>query len=236
LKKINNYNVLFVKTNNKTISVQSLLFHGFINESKENAGINHLLEHILANAYEKCKFINCHSYWNKIGGIHNATTSDNMLNYYITGLPDKIDEMLDYIIKITTTPIFNTKSINIEKQAVINEGLINLDNPKNKLYDVINKHFYTYEGLKYRHDYKQHIDNLKKFDKKYLMDYYKKNYHNNNILFIVSGNFDEKHVSNIFEKNLPIRPEQKLNIDYKKINCFTNEQQTFYIKNPALSI
>ena len=104
-------------------------------------GINHLLEHVLMNAYKKCKNFNCYKYFNKIGIIKNASTNNNIIKYYTIGLSKNIDIMLDFIVNITVNPTFNNKLINREKAAVYNEALIYLDNPTTALYNIISKHF-----------------------------------------------------------------------------------------------
>ena len=113
------------------------------------------------NAYKKCKNFNCYKYFNEIGIIKNASTDNNIIKYYTLGLSKNIDIMLDFIINITVNPTFNNKLINREKEAVYNELLIYLDNPRTALYNIISKHFYTKTGLKYIYDYKQQIENLK---------------------------------------------------------------------------
>ena len=233
-EKINNYNILFIKNKSKIISVQSLIFNGFIHESKKNIGINHLLEHVLINSYKQCKKFNCYEYWNKIGAIGNASTNNNILNYYISGLLNNTDKMINYIIDITVNPKFNNKLINKEKEAVHNELLIHIDNPNNSLDNEISKKFFTFDGLKYMKDSNLQIQNLKKFDYKYLIKYYQQNYNNNNTIFIISGNYNKQHITKLLKSLLPLNSIFKSIINYKKINCFTNEKKILHIKNPTL--
>jgi predicted Zn-dependent peptidase len=233
LHTINNYNVVFLKNKSKTITIQSYIFNGFIHEDKDDVGINHLLEHVLMNAYKKCKNFNCYKYFNEIGILKNASTDNNIIKYYTLGLLKNIDIMLDFIINITVNPVFNTKLINREKEAVHNEALIHLDNPITALYNIISHHFYTIKGLKYRYDYQQHIKNLKKFDYKYLMNYYKKNYNNSNTYFVISGDINTGHIIKLLKNMLPLNPIEK-SINYNKLNCYTNKKDSFFIQNKTM--
>ena len=39
--------------------------NGFINEDKENAGISHLLEHVVTEGWKRCGKKGCTDYWKK---------------------------------------------------------------------------------------------------------------------------------------------------------------------------
>jgi predicted Zn-dependent peptidase len=54
LYHISGYRVLLQHTNQPTINVECAINAGFIKETKETSGINHLLEHILTEAWSKC--------------------------------------------------------------------------------------------------------------------------------------------------------------------------------------
>ena len=234
VKIINNYKVIFIKSNSRLLSIQSYIFNGFIRETKDDVGVNHLLEHVLANAYKKCKKLNCFEYLTQLGIQFNASTSDNILNYYTFGLNSDVDKMLDYITNITVAPKFNNKLVNREKQAVHNEVLAWMDNARYKLHNRVIKLFYSLEGLQYSHDAEQQIKNLKKFNSKNLEEYYANNYNNNNTLFVVSGNYDKRKIIEGLKTRLPYKPKQE-KIDYTNIKCFTNIKTTEFLKNEKLN-
>ena len=134
--------------------------NGFINENKKNIGVNHLLEHVLSNAYKKCVNYDCYEFLNNAGLLSNASTDNNIIQYYVTGLIEDVNKMIEYIINITINPIFNEELITKEKKAVINELLISLDDSDSQIYNKMNKQFYTVEGLQYMDDDQYMIDNI----------------------------------------------------------------------------
>lgn len=233
IKIINNYRVVFIKSNSRLLSIQSYIFNGFIRETKDDVGVNHLLEHVLANAYKKCKKLNCFEYLTQLGIQFNASTSDNILNYYTFGLNSDVDKMLDYITNITITPSFNDKLVNREKQAVNNEVLAWMDRARYGIHDRVSKLLYKIDGLKYSSDAEQQIENLKKFNHKNLEEYYANNYNNNNTLFVISGNFNKREIVNKLKNKLPNSCKQK-KINFNNINCFTNIKTTEFLKNNKL--
>ena len=56
---IHGYKVFLYPYPNKTVYVEMYNNNGFISETKKTSGINHLLEHVLTNAWKKCKHYKC---------------------------------------------------------------------------------------------------------------------------------------------------------------------------------
>ncbi len=242
LHTINNYKVVVIKNNSHLVSIHSYILNGFIHETKENLGINHLLEHTLVNSYKKCKKFNCYEYLNKLGLDFNATVTNNIINYYVNGLNRDTDKMLEYIINITLAPEFNNKVINREKYAVYNELLQHIDDSKYEIKNMMNRLFYTYYGLQNSNNARQQISNLEKFTAKYFREYYKNNYTHKNILFVVSGNFDKSKIIKqlkylLVKKDLQdtehnIIPISKILSNFK--HCFKLQSITKFLKNEKL--
>jgi len=159
-----------------------------MNETKENSGIHHLIEHILTEAWKHCGKQTCSSYWEKKGVNMNANTHLSYINFYVNGLKEDIQIMLNYMFDIIISPFLKESTLEIEKHAVLNELLILSNNPENKLKDIFNKHFYSNEGLQYTDDYDLQIKNLNKMTMSKI-----KNFYNNlqkEIIFIVCGEIE----------------------------------------------
>ena len=109
--KFNNF-IILLNTNKhaKTVLVESYINNGAVDEKKENLGISHLLEHICTDGWSKCRN-NCSEFWKKRGVVLNASTGQTYVNYFIKGLPKYLDEMISYIISISTSPIINKNRI-----------------------------------------------------------------------------------------------------------------------------
>ena len=225
---IKGYRILLLPMKKKFTFVQSYVNAGFISENKNNAGIAHLLEHIIVDSWSKCNHKPCDKYWNRQGIENNAGTDLSMLNYWIRGLEQYTPEMLEYIISITCSPTFNRATISREKKIVQNELLISQNEPISKLYDKCNKMLYLAPGLQYSHDMHQQLSNLKKFTKSNLIQFKNTHYIPSNILFTVSGSFNKKKIIAIFNKFLP---SSKQRIFPSPPLCFTNRQAILYSKN-----
>lgn len=219
-EELNINNFLVILNHNKSIKsvrIESYLNHGFMNENKNNAGISHLMEHIACNGWEKCgKY--CSEYWKKKGCMSNASTTQSNVNYFIKGLKQYTDEMLDYIINITINPIIKNERIKFEKKAVHNELLIHKQHPQINAYNDINKLLYKNEGLIYQDNIDHQIKLLKKFSPQQLKNWTKKYYSPGNVIFIISGGFNKKKTISLCEQKLKkFNPVPKINYPLKNI-------------------
>lgn len=221
---IHGYSILLIHLPKKTVHIECAINNGFITETKHSSGINHLLEHVLSEAWKHCNG-NCYQLWNKIGVDMNASTNQTILTYYTSGLIEDTDIMLNYMIDIIEKPIFTKKSIDKEKKAVINELL----EDNSKLNDFFNKHFFILEGLQYADDNQQQIKNLNHITMKDLKQVFLEYYNKNNIVFVVSGNFIKKNILNLFEHKLKKYSTSKLTPQY----CFSNKNDILFLKHKS---
>jgi predicted Zn-dependent peptidase len=198
--EIMGYRIVLNKTNVKRISVESAINAGFLNETRETSGINHLLEHVLTESWTKCG-ASCSEYWSKKGVRMNASTDETIMMYYVKGLVDDLESMVNYIAAITDHPILRKESIDKEKQAVIDELLTYGSDPTSKLDGVFNHVFYK-NGLEFKDDWKLQIQNLKKLSLHDLQTIYKKEFTPANTVFVVSGAFSPNVVLRHFRNAL----------------------------------
>jgi predicted Zn-dependent peptidase len=183
-----------------------------MNETKHDAGIHHLVEHILTESWKPCGKQTCNSYWDKKGVMMNASTSSSFLTFYVEGLLEDMDEMMNYMTDIITKPFFKSSTLAIEKHAVLNEIIARLNNPINKLNDAFNKAFFIEN---YGADYALQIKNLKHMNMKKIRDFYDKI--NKEIIFVIAG--PKKMPS--FKENFTFKPDNK--------NYFTFSNKIIYV-------
>ena len=113
LFNINGYNILLIPFPNDTVTVKSFINTGYINEDKNNLGINHLLEHVLVNSNKNCK--------KEIVGIRpgekiheEMITSSDSYNSYDIG---------KYYVILPTVPKFSLNDyIKEHKATKVTEG------------------------------------------------------------------------------------------------------------------
>ena len=200
---INDFKIIFNhNSNSKTTMVESYISSGCINETKENAGISHLLEHVVTEGWDKCGREGCQSYWKKKGVITNASTGQTTVQYYIHGLEEYSMKMIDYIISISIDPIITAKRIQKEKIAVKNELMMHDSHALINLFTTMNHMLFRLEGLQYQDNMKLQIKNLPKFNTKNLSKWCKQFYGAGNMIFVISGKFNKSKVISYLKNKL----------------------------------
>ena len=230
LLEVNGYKLLFLPRKSKVTLVECMLFGGFYFEKKETSGISHLLEHVLTDAWKKCNLKTCSVFWEKYGVKSNAHTSISTNRYWIKGLSEFFDNMLEYIVGIMINPKFTLSDVKKEKKAVENELNQYLNKPSWKKYDMICKELYTVEGMKYSKDEKQQLDVLKSITKNKLHEHFNEFYTKNNMLFIISTGIDKETILKKFKMLTNVKKNIK-SCSYKiaKSGCFQNNKKIIYI-------
>lgn len=230
LHNINGYNILLLQTNNGNVSVKSFCNTGYIQETEDNCGINHLLEHVCTYNKKVCKNDNCMTYMQKNGILMNASTGQHLITYFVNSIRDNLDEMIEYICNcVINNDNITEENVEKEKKAVLNEILMALNNSgdinKCNFHLIKSTYKYEYRNIANFFDYPTQILNLKKLNAKQLKDYWNKYY--NSIIFVVSGNFHENHVLNIFRNILKDKKQNFTNHDIKE--CFNLDKKSLYI-------
>jgi len=223
---INGYKVLFVPKEKNTLHVECVIRNGFCIETKENSGINHLLEHIMVEGWKKCSG-SCNTYWDKMGYHVNASTDKTTMHYYIKGLNTEWKKMIKYMTTIIDHPTLTKENLEKEKQAVIDELLTVSNDPDEKLLQIFNTLFYKIEGIKYAEDWKLQIDNLKKMNIDDVYRIYNSYYNVQNIMFIVMGDFNDKKIKTLMQHQLTTPKHGNI----YNVECFTFRHDIIFSKS-----
>ena len=232
LLNIKGYHLLLIPFSNNTITVRSNINTGYIHENKDNLGINHLLEHVLVNGNKQCNNKDCISHMNKNGILMNASTSFKNIEYYNSGLTLDTYDMIKYIIYTTlSTNNINNNIINKEKKAIINELLTASNSGMIEVHKLFANKFFNYYGEQNFFNYKLQINNLDKLNENILIKYF--NEHYNQILFTITGDFNEFEIVNQFNLLLPNKNQIEPINSFNK--CFSFNNSINYIKNNDLS-
>ena len=225
---VHGYTILLLSLPTDNVYVSSIVNNGFISETKSTAGINHLLEHMIADGWPGCGKDPCTVFWSKEGVKCNASTDMTVLKYYTYGRKEDTSVMLEYIIDIMKKPVFTATSLKRQKKAVLNELLTYANNPESLLTDAFSKAFYSIDGLKYSADYTMQRNNLKGITLSKLKKAFKENYRSNNMIFSITGNFNEKEVLEEFDRILSGTATDTASVSPCR-NCYSRLHRIIYV-------
>jgi predicted Zn-dependent peptidase len=180
---------------------------GSRNEPNNIKGISHFIEHLCFKGTKKrtCKEIA--QTVEQYGGDLNAFTDYEVTCYWAKMANDYVKIALDVICDLVTQPIFPSKEINKEREVIIQELKMYLDDPKDYVWDLFNKiYFKESSGL-----YLSVIGtekSLHDINRKKIIDFYNK-YYQNLTLVIVGDTKGCKEFTTFQEKRIDI-PNEKL--------------------------
>lgn len=181
---IDKLTTISTKTDSKLSCVLLLIKTGSINESRNQAGIAHLLEHLVFKGTQQFKADNeLTNYLDKNGFIFNAFTGHEETGYYIIG--SNIEKILETLAEMYYNPTFLDKYIETEKKVVMNEL-----KEENYNYDlileigVLDYFFPNNPGIAKTGGT---IDSVKKITRNQVLQFYKEYYYPANTMLLISS-------------------------------------------------
>ena len=126
----NGMNVLIEKRPTASVALEVQIKVGSINENPQQAGMTHLIEHLL---FEGTTTRTAHDISNAIesvGGEFNAATTHERTFYYIHIPKQYFARAVEIMADVIKNPLFDEKVIKKEKNVVLNEIKVVDDDPK----------------------------------------------------------------------------------------------------------
>jgi zinc protease len=214
----------------KVVSFNALVKVGSVNETDEEAGMSHLIEHMLFKGTPTRPTGVIARDVEAAGGDINAYTSLDQTVYYINMASRFAKQGLEILADAIQNPLFDDEELSREKEVVLEEVRREQDNPSRMTIE------YLFQTAFKTHNYGRPIigfpKTVKSFTKSDVVKYYRRWYTPKNIVFIAMGDFKTKEMLEWIRKEFsgfsgsdipselpPVEPEQKrLRVVVKKMN------------------
>jgi predicted Zn-dependent peptidase len=137
---------VIAEVNDQAHSVASGFFvkAGSRDESTEVAGVSHFLEHMIFKGTPRRDALAVNRDFDRVGAKHNAQTSEEDTFYHVTCLPEYLPQAFDVLADILR-PNLAEEDFDTEKQVIIEEIRMYLDNPMSVAYEAAKAaHFGTH--------------------------------------------------------------------------------------------
>ena len=203
-----------------SISVGLWVKNGSRNESKENNGISHFIEHMLFKGTDNRNSKEIAECIEDVGGQLNAFTGKEATCYYIKILDTHLELALDVISDMLFNSNFTEEDIEKEKGVVIEEINMDEDSPEDVLVDLHNEAIWGEDPIAL--PILGTIDTVKSFTRQQIIDYVDSHYIPENCVVSIAGKFNENEIVNLIESYFG---EWKVN----------NKEITHYSKPPMLT-
>lgn len=165
---------------------------GAVNESPDQAGISHFVEHMLFKGTERRGVGEIAKEIQAVGGILNGETSRDTTRYYVLVPSDYIELALMVEADAIQNPSFDPEEIERERNVILEEIRLRRDNPQGVFSELGIPNLFS--GTPYSNDVLGTSITLNNIDRDALISYYRKYYVPNNMVVAVVGDVNTKQV------------------------------------------
>ena len=217
IKTESGINLILDKLENiSTCSVGVFVKTGSKDESDEEEGISHVLEHMIFKGTKKRNYKQISEEIDYLGASINAHTTKEETVFYINGLTEFLEESVDILFDIVTNSKIDSTELEKEKDVIIEEIKMYKDTPDDLVFEL--NYSNCIEG-----QYSKPIigteKSVKSFSSEMIKKYYKERYTKDNLIIVLSGNFEKekiiKKVDEYFGKLKENKVDRREEIDFK---------------------
>jgi predicted Zn-dependent peptidase len=131
----------------RSVSVGAWVNAGSRDETLDEAGISHFLEHLVFKGTARRRGYQINQRMESVGGYLNAFTTKEHTCFYARGLDEHLGRALDTVIDLVTSPTIPAKDVEKEKDVVIEEIKMYEDNPDDHVFDFYEAAVYPGHAL-----------------------------------------------------------------------------------------
>jgi zinc protease len=231
-KLANGLTVLFYPYEREdVVTVKLCVKVGSAYENEKQAGITHLIEHMIFKGTESKKPEDIVGEIEALGGYMNAFTSFDYTCYYTTGPTKILEKSLDILSDIVFHPYFDPKELEREKEVVVEEMKMRLDNPHVVLFEEVMKA--SYQKYPYRRPIIGYEETVRSFKREDLLSFINQFYTPENMLLSVVGKIPQDELFSLINKYFTNLPKRKL----KKVKFpeepFTEKPKLVWVERPV---
>jgi predicted Zn-dependent peptidase len=205
------------------ISTGFWFLHGSRDESIQEQGFSHFLEHMIFKGTDRRQTAQIAREIDRLGGGINAFTEKEVTCIYCTVPKEYFYLAVDVLCDIVFHSILPCHELEREKIVIMNEMGASDDTPEEKSFDLFLKNLWGDHPLAKRIIGSE--DSLKKINRDQLMAFYRKHFVNQNLVISVSGDFNEREIMQVFQQldargseetplNKRIEPERIIKKDF----------------------
>jgi len=215
--------------NTKTAAVLLIVGVGSKYEIREINGLSHFLEHMFFKGTKKrpntLKLIEP---LDKIGGIYNAFTGQEMTGYWAKVDAKNLDLALDWVSDIYLNSKIAQEEINRERGTILQELNMCLDNPSRYVEDLWTELLYRDQPAGWRIIGTEKM--IKETNRSQFTKYLKEHYSSKNTVIAVAGHINHSSVINKVKKYFELINSQTVEDKLPVIEKQNNPQSLIYYK------
>lgn len=182
---------------------------GARDESAEENGISHFLEHMVFKGTKKRSVLEIAQSLESLGGYLNAFTNKEQTCFYARALDEHVGEAMDVISDLIQNSTFKKKELERERTVVIEELRSAADNPEDIIFDYFDKAIFPEHNLGFPIIGTE--ANLRRFTRDDLLAHIETHYAPSHVVVAAAGNVDHNALVRLTEKYLTQLPAERHN-------------------------
>ena len=229
-----------------TCSVGVFVKTGSRDESDTEEGISHVLEHMIFKGTPNRNYFEISDEIDYLGANVNAHTTKEETVFYINALTQFLGKSIDILFDIVINSTIDEKELEKEKDVIVEEIKMYKDSPDDLVFEM---NYADCINGQYGKPIIGTEASVKGFTAEEIRKYYRERYTKDNILIVVSGNFDKDEIIQKVDEYFGKLDDKKVNrrerIDFsfnsgkkvvsKDINqvniCITHQSVDYNSKN-----
>ena len=185
--------------NDKNVVAVNILFNvGSCNESEDEQGYSHFIEHLMFKSSEKYSTLEIMDKLSYYGADFNAYTSRTVTRYIFKCLKENFEPCFEIYSNMLIHPKFEESEMDKERGVVIEEMKKCDDDPVEVLYRTVMQNYYTDNS--YAHDELGTEEIISNVSREQLLKYKNEHYTADNCVISVAGNIEFDEIDSIVEK------------------------------------
>ena len=225
----NGLEVITINKDTQISSINIAVKVGALNETLSEKGISHYIEHMLFKGTENRTFQKLNDDLEALGGEYNAYTDYSQTVYSISCLEDELKNAIELLSDMLISSKFPKEEVEKERGVILAEIRSSKDSVEDFSFKKINEVAFKKSALRY--DVAGLDENVKKFTRDELCEYYKRYYRPNNALITMVSSLSHeeaiKEISEQFSKweqseVVKVEVEDEKNRDIKKVTTKEN--------------
>jgi len=189
--------------NLRSVSIGVWVRAGSREETPENSGISHFIEHIVFKGTEKRKTFEITDSIESAGGYLNAFTGKEFTCFYAHILNENLELAVDVLSDLICNPKIDPLDITKEKQVILEEINSLHDSPEELVFE------YFQENLFVDHPLALSIlgtkDSVRSLDRNTILEYMEDHYSADKIIVAAAGDFDHNDLIDLVEKYFKLK-------------------------------
>lgn len=171
---------------------------GSVNETSENNGIAHMIEHMLFKGTTNRTAKQIADETAFIGGDMNAFTSKECTSYYVTTLSEHLEKAIEITGDMINNSIFDKESLRKEKGVIIEEIDMYDDSPEDLVHEILQKRIWDKHPLGFQISGTKTV--VRKTTRDDILTFKNAYYVADRMVISCAGNYDTNRVMELLEE------------------------------------